>query len=86
MGSRVRPSEAGAVTTAVAGVPAVYGQLAVMAVPGISQEEHEREVKRVEDFDAACARANYVILTSIDQKDIIALALLPTLAAKWKKL
>ena len=66
MATAIRPPEAGVVTAAVAGVPAADGQLAVMAVPGISQEEHDRAVKRVEDFDTACARANYVILTSID--------------------
>ena len=36
MATAIRPPEAGAVTAAVAGVPAANGQLAVMAVPGIS--------------------------------------------------
>ena len=57
-----------------------------MAVPGVSQAEHDASVKKLEDFDAARARANYVILTSIQQQDVMAVSLLTLPSEKWNKL
>ena len=72
----------------MAGAPADAdaGQLAVMAVPGVRQAEHDASVRKIEDFDAARARANYVILTSIQQQDVMALFLLTLPSEKWNKL
>ena len=80
MVTAVRPPEARAVVAAVAGAPAAAGHLAVMAVPGVTQGEHDASVKKLEDFDTARARANYGILTSLEQKDVMAPAVLATLA------
>ena len=58
MATAVRPPEARAIVAVVAGAPGdvVAGQLAVMAVQGVTHVEHDVSVKKLEDFDAACAR------------------------------
>ena len=82
MATAVRPLEARAVVATVTGAPAAAGHLAGIAVPGVTQEEHDTSAKKIEDFEAACAHANYIILTSIEQKDVMALALLTSPSEK----
>ena len=46
----------------------------------------DRDIKRSEDFDAAIASANLVILQTLEPEDVMATMMLPSLAKKWAKL
>ena len=51
----------------------ILGKAAVATVAEITQEQVDADHKKIEDFEAASARANAVILSSMQQQDILAL-------------
>ena len=71
---------------AVAGTPAVLGSDAVNEIPAITRAMVDQDVKAIEDFHAAAARASYMLMQTLSQKDISAVMMLPDAADKWEKL
>ena len=65
---------------------AAPGVVAVVAIAEITQEQVDADDKKLEDFAANIARANKILLTSIEQKDVMALYGYDSLAKKWLKL
>ena len=59
---------------------------AMAGVAKITQEQVDADQKKIEDFEAASARANAVILSSMQQKDILALYGHDSPKQKWFKL
>ena len=53
------------VTTVVIGIPAGAGSNAVTAVSAITRAMVDHDIKVKEDFDAACARANYYLMNTL---------------------
>ena len=49
------------------------GTAAVAAVAEITQEQVDADHRKVENFEAASARANALILSSMEQRDVLAL-------------
>ena len=64
----------------------ILGKARVAAVVEITQEQVDADQKKIEDFEAASARANAVILSSMQQKDILALYGHDSPKQKWFKL
>ena len=56
------PAPVRTVTPAVTGAPAAPGRDAVTGAPAITRIMVENDIKANEDFDAAAARASYVIM------------------------
>ena len=46
----------------------------------------DRETKLCKNFDASMARANSVLLSTLEPKDVMATMMLPSPAEKWDKL
>ena len=46
----------------------------------------DHDIIRYEDFDAAIARANSVLLQTLEPKDVMTTMMLPSPAEKWTKL
>ena len=82
----VQPQAARVVTTGVAVVAAGNGIAAVEAIAEITQEHVDSDNRKIEDFEAAIAKANYILLQHIEQKDVGALYGYDSRAAKWQKL
>ena len=80
------PPPARVVSAAVTGTPAVPGSDAVNAIPAITRAMVDHDVKLIEDFHAAAARASYTLMQTLSQKDISAVMMLPDAADKWDKL
>ena len=59
---------------------------AMAGVAEITQEQVDSDDKKLEDYSAAIARANFVILQHMDQKDIMSLWGLDSPFQKWEKL
>ena len=73
------------VTPGVAAVAAGNGIAAVAAIAEITQEQADSDDRKIEDFEASIAKANYILLQHIEQKDVGALYGYDSLAAKWQK-
>ena len=58
---------------AAAAADPILGKAGVAAVAEITQEQVDADHKKIEDFEAASARANALILSSMQQQDILAL-------------
>lgn len=80
------PAPARAVSAAVTGTPAAPGSDAVNAIPAITRAMVDHDLKLIEDFNAAAARASYTLMQTLSQKDISAVMILPDAAEKWDKL
>ena len=80
------PAPVRTVTPAVTGAPAAPGRDAVTGAPAITRIMVENDIKANEDFDAAAARASYVIMQTLPQKTITAVMRLPGAAEMWEKL
>ena len=86
MGTAVRPPPPRAMAPAVRTIAASQGVLAVAGAAEVTHAIAERETKLFEDFDASMARANSVLLSTLEPKDIMATLMLPSPAEKWAKL
>ena len=80
------PAPIRVMTAAVIAVPAAPGSDAVAGVPAITQAMVEHDIKVNEDYDASAARANTVILQTLQPKDIMAVMMMPSAAEKWEKI
>ena len=58
---------------AAAAADPILGKVAMAVVAEIIQEQVDADQKKIENFEAASARANAVILSSMQQQDILAL-------------
>ena len=74
------------ITPGVAAVAACNGIAAVAAIAEITQEQVDADNRKIEDFEAAIAKTNYILLQHIEQKDVRALYGYDSRAAKWQKL
>ena len=52
----------------------------------VTQVIADRQTKLSEDFDASVARANSVLLSTLEPEDVMATTMLPSSAEKWDKL
>ena len=86
MGTAVVPPAPRTVSPAIHEVVATDGALIVAGAIEVTQVMVDRETKKFEDFEAAYARANIVLLNTLDPKDIMATLLLESPAEKWAKL
>ena len=86
MGMAVRPPRPRAMAPAVREIAAAQGVLAVAGAAKVTQAIVDRETKLSEDFDASMARANSVLLSTLEPKDVMATMMLPSPAEKWDKL
>lgn len=73
-------------TAAILGSPVASGSDAVVRIHAITRAMVENDIKLSEDYDAAVARENYIVMQSLLQKDIFAVIMLPNVADKWEKL
>ena len=76
MGTAVVPPAPRTVSPAIHEVVATDGALIVAGAIEVTQAMVDRETKKSEDFEAAYARANIVLLNTLDPKDIMATLLL----------
>ena len=58
---------------AAAATDPILGKAGVATVAEITQEQVDADQKKIEDFEAALARANALILSSMQQQDVLAL-------------
>ena len=86
LGTAVPPPAPRVRALGVAVVAAAPGVAAVVAIAEITQEQVDADDKKLEDFAANIARANIILLTSIEQKDVMALYGYDSPAKKWLKL
>ena len=86
IGTAVRPRAARAVAIAVAARAASPGVDAMVGIPEITQAMVDSDNKKIDDFDASVARANSVLLQTMEAKDIMSTLLLKSPAEKWLKL
>ena len=70
----------------VIGAPAEPGSDEVIGIPAVTRAMADLDIKMNEDYEAAAARANYVVMQTLSQKDISAVMMLPDVAEKWEKL
>ena len=82
----IHPEPARSVTAAVIAVPAVPGSDAVAGVPAITRAMVDHDLKLIDDYEAAAAKANSILLQSLQPKDIMAVMMLQNVAEKWDKL
>ena len=85
-GTAIRPPLPRAVREAVAAQAAAPGMDAVAGVTEVTQEMVDSDTKRFEDFDAAVARANSLLLHTLEPRDVMATLMMLTPAQKWNKL
>ena len=52
----------------------------------VAQAITDKEMKLSEDFNASMARANNVLLSMLEPKDVMATMMLPSPTEKWDKL
>ena len=74
------------VSPGVAVVASGVGIAAVAAIAENTQEQVDADQRKWEDFRAAIAKANYLILQHIEQKDVMALHSYDSPPHKWNKL
>ena len=86
MGTAFRPPRPRAMAPAVRAIAAAQGVLAVAGAAEVTQATVDRETKLSKDFDASMARANSVLLSTLEAKDVMATMMLPSPAEKWDKL
>lgn len=80
------PAPVRALRAVVIGAPAEPGSDEVIGIPAVTRAMVDLDTKMNEDYDAATARANYVVMQTLSQKDISAVMMLPDVAEKWEKL
>ena len=82
-------------TPAIPAIPAVVAAMEVAAVPGVpavaanagvTQAQVDTSRVASEHFAVNEAKANTMILLTLEQKDVMTLLAFPTAAAKWAKL
>ena len=73
LGTAVPPPAPRVRAPGVAAVTAAPGVAVVVAIAEITQERVDADDKKLEDVAANIARANKILLTSIEQKDVMAL-------------
>ena len=86
MGTAVRPPLPRVVSPAVAARAATPGVDAVAGATEVTQGMVDHDTKRFEDFDAAIARANSLLLGAIEPRDVMATLMMISPAQKWNKL
>ena len=86
IGTAVRPAVARVLTNAIAARAATPGVDAMAGISEITQVMVDYDNKKIDDFDASIARANSVLLQTLEAKDIMATLLLQSPAEKWLKL
>ena len=86
MGTAVVPPAPRVVSPAIHEIVAADGALIAAGAVEVTQVMADSELKKSEDFEAAVARANSVLLSTLEPKDIMATMMLPSPAAKWAKL
>ena len=84
--TEVRPPEPRVVTPGVAAVATGNGIGAVAAIAEITEEPVDSDNRKIEDFEAAIAKANFILLQHIEQKDVGALYGYDSPTQKWQKL
>ena len=67
-------------------VVAVPGSDVVAGIGALTRAMVDHDIKQNEDFKAAAARTNSVLLQTLRFKDIMAVMMLPIAAEKWEKL
>ena len=80
------PAPVRVLRAAIIGAPAEAGSDEVIGIPAVTKAMVDLDIKMHEDFDAAAARANYVVMQTLSQKDISAVMMLQDVAEKWDKL
>lgn len=85
-GTAIRPPPARQLRVRLRAVPASPGADARDEVQAITQEMVNADEKRIEDFDAAEAKATSLIMQTLQEKDIMATILLESAKEKWEKL
>ena len=86
MGTSIVPPAPRVVSPAIHEMVAADGALIAAGAVEVTQVMADSELKKSEDFEAAVARANSVLLSTLEPKDIMATMMLPSPAAKWAKL
>ena len=86
MGTAIRPPLPRTVIVAVAARAAAPGVDAVAGVTEVTQGMVDHDTKRFEDFDAAIARANSLLLQTLEPRDVMATLMMLSPAQKWNKL
>ena len=71
---------------AAAAADPILDKAAVAAVAKMTQEQVDADQRKIEGFEAASARANALILFSMEQKDVLALYGHDSPKQKWYKL
>ena len=72
-GTAFSPPAPRVVSPGVAAVAANPGIAAVGAIAEITKEQVDADNQKLDDFEAAIAKANYIILQHIEQKDVMAM-------------
>ena len=85
-GTAVRPPAPRQLFRGRSAIPASPGQDAREGSVAVTQEMVDGDTKRSEDFDASIAKADNVIMRSLQSKDVMATLTLPSPRAKWEKL
>ena len=86
MGTAVRPRAPRILYRGRTVVPASPGVDAAAGAAAVTQDMVDLDVKNIEDFDAVVARANSVLLQTLDAKDVMATMMLASPKEKWDKL
>lgn len=84
--TEIIPDPPRVIRAAVAAVPAAPGSDAVASVTAITKAMRDHDLKMIGDYESAAAKANSVLYQSLQQKDVVAVMLLPSVADKWEKL
>lgn len=82
----VLPPAARVVSPGVTTVAAGLGIAAVAAIADITQEHVDSDTRKIEDYEAAIAKANYIILYHIQRSHVMSLQAFKNLSQKWQKL
>ena len=82
----IRPDPARSVTAGVIAVAATPGSDAVAGVAAITRAIMDHDLKLIDDYEAAAARANSILLQALQPKDIMAVIMFQNVADKWDKL
>jgi len=85
-GTAVRPPPPRVPFRGRSAVPASPGVDARAGSDAVTEEMAEADLKKVEDYDASIARADYVLMQTLEHKDILATMSLATPRLKWLKL
>ena len=86
MGTPVLPPASRVVSPAIHEIVAADGSFIATSAVEVSQVMPDNELKKSEDFEAAVARANSVLLGTLEPDDIMATMMPPSPATEWAKL